>query len=495
MTSYAALFGLSLLVFQSTAAQAQNQFSYPAWTLANDGYSLSIVEGHGQKTVSETDSARTSTWATRFAIKPYGKPTQWLVDCKLIDATDRDPYRQISCLGWPQVSDLSAWTIVATADKESYPTGYIHDGQRLLHFKSGNTPGSKDPEARQVLTLQGTQLILVDGFRTDVDPTRLETPFDRARYQISEDCRDHVAVPCPALGLLIAGLHQLRPEELTDDLFDQPTEAEPTGAFPQVSPKAQAQVQAMHDQSKLVSEQSKAHGYILARHLQERQFSPPGLSPALGPDHRFKDIGLVLDVLSLGVGGMLYQPNRDTSTDLYRPGNLSYAFDIGVDFYDFVRFTILGTLSFSSSNGCEFDEDIAVPELYDGSIRDDYLSCYRRPDKAKAEGNPDYLRIGLASDITALRLEEWHLRVGVDYSYANLYSNKLHGQSAGVRVALDKVALRALDRPKGMFTGECRVGRATFQNPVQPLIQTPETKDDPIVWEADCRLGLRLTLF
>ena len=94
-----------------------------------------------------------------------------------------------------------------------------------------------------------------------------------------------------------------------------------------------------------------------------------------------------------------------------------------------------------------------------------------------------------------MRLEDWHLRVGIDYSYANLYSNKLHGQSAGIRVALDRVALRDLDRPKGMFTSECRVGRATFQNPAQPLIQTPKTKDDPSVWEADCRLGIRLTLF
>ena len=473
--------GACLFATPALAFIGEGTFYFLPWTLSHDGYTLEVVEGQGAVSTT-TDPSYKSVWMPRFAIQPDGDSAQWLVDCALIDDVVATPQRQVTCFAYPQTPELDAWSFVATAGIKEHPTGYLHDGKGIFRFETGPGNGLVGREARLLKTIDGTTLITLEGFSPERDATRLKNPLEYAEFSISETCESALNIPCPALALLMAGLHQLKPP------LAKPSSTRgsaPDLSLPDVSDDLPASTNTFIRQAKDIAPLSAAQAQVLANRALVETRNIAGRSPAFGPDARFGNVALVLDVLGFGIGGYIHQGNQSTSVDLSRPGTFHYPFEIALDLYDFVRVGVVGAVSFSHNGGCAF-EDVSNDSTT--------LSC----DTEKRAGKfitPDYLRAGVGSDLTLYRGIDWALRVGADYSFATMYSAQVNGRSTGIRIAFDAIESLKRDRPQSAITTECRVGRATFDNPIVSEQQVGAFSDKPTIWEADCRVGIRLGIF
>ena len=167
-----------------------------------------------------------------------------------------------------------------------------------------------------------------------------------------------------------------------------------------------------------------------------------------------------------------------------------------MDIYDFIRVSGLGALTFSNNGGCDFGDKVIVPaELSPSDKRKNYLACYRSKKEQSEHVTPNYFRVGAGIDLTVIRLNDYHVRAGFDYGFAAMFEGRTRGRTMGGRLAIDYVDNRIQDRPKAMLTGECRLGKVNFESPVGELALTETNGSPPIVWEADCRVGIRLSIF
>jgi len=450
---------------QSLALPFEGKLFFPPWTIWDSNYEISVTQGHGTvKTI--TDPIFRDEWRPRFELREIDGDAIWIVDCSLLTDNTTLPARRVVCLALPMVAGETPWSFVAAANLKDTFTGRLHDGQSVYHFDTGQKYAHIDREGRGISTSSGDELVTVSGFSFTEDPTRRLTPMEDPLFEYHPSCDTTLNIPCEAVALFMTALHQLRLPYPVNGPSDNP---KPISAELPTNPDTfDEPFRSLWRQGTEVAASESTLGTILMRYIAQRETSPPGPGPSLGPDMRFSQIGFIIDVLGLGAGGNLMNVSPANGTLLDRPGTFHYPLELGLEVYDFLRVSALASLSFSNTRSGTGSSKTIIP---------------------------NYMRFGVGSDLTAYRLNDWRLRLGGDYSFVTMRELDLDGRSIGIRIAADYVTNQLQDRATSLITTECRAGYVTLDAPLETAVESVTTTSPDRYWELGCRVGLRFFAF